>query len=207
MIIDNPGQLDAVHFDQNGLVPVITQHATTGEVLTLAYASRAALEKTLSSGTMWYYSRSRSSLWHKGETSGNTQTLVQLSSDCDGDAVLARVLPAGPACHTGARSCFDLAPTLRALADVIEQRTRERPANSYTTRLLEDANLRLKKLGEEAMELALACQSGDTGRIAEEAADVLYHVLVANAAAGVSLEQVLNELERRSAVGRPSGNQ
>lgn len=207
MNIESTEQLDALHFDQSGLVPVIAQHQSTGEVLTLAYASREALERTLESGTMWYYSRSRGRLWHKGETSGNTQTLVQLSSDCDGDALLARVLPAGPACHTGERNCFGTAPTLRSLADVIEQRARERPADSHTTRLLGDENLRLKKLGEEATELALACHSGDAVRIAEESADLLYHVLVATAAAGVSLEQVLDELERRSAVGRSPRNQ
>lgn len=203
MNIDNSGQLDAVVFDDHGLVPVVAQHASTGEVLMVAYASREALERTLESGTMWYYSRSRGALWHKGETSGNTQTLVQLSSDCDGDALLARVQPAGPACHTGSRNCFGTAPTLGLLADLIEQRARDLPENSYTTRLLEDANLRLKKLGEEATELALACHSGNAAQVAEESADLLYHVLVANAAAGVSLQQMLNELERRSGVGRP----
>jgi phosphoribosyl-ATP pyrophosphohydrolase/phosphoribosyl-AMP cyclohydrolase len=203
MNIDNREQLDSLVFDDRGLVPVVAQHATTGEVLMVAYASRAALERTLESGTMWYYSRSRGALWHKGETSGNTQTVVQLCCDCDGDAVLARVHPAGPACHTGARNCFGTAPTLSLLADLIEQRARDLPENSYTTRLLEDANLRLKKLGEEATELALACHSGNAARVAEESADLLYHVLVAGAAAGVSLQQVLDELERRSAFGGP----
>lgn len=207
MKIESSAQLDALHFDASGLVPVIAQHVTTGEVLMLAYASRAALERTLESGTMWYYSRSRGELWHKGETSGNTQTLVQLCSDCDDDALLARVLPAGPACHTGARNCFGTAPTLRLLADLIEQRARELPEDSYTTRLLADPNLRLKKLGEEATELALACHSGNTAQVTAESADLLYHVLVANAAAGVGLEQVLDELERRSALGRPPRNQ
>ncbi|HSL71170.1 MAG TPA: bifunctional phosphoribosyl-AMP cyclohydrolase/phosphoribosyl-ATP diphosphatase HisIE [Longimicrobiales bacterium] len=196
MIIDRPAQLAAVHFDAAGLVPVIAQDAGSGEVLMLAYANREALTRTLETRRMCYFSRSRQQLWEKGETSGHTQHLVDLHLDCDADALIARVHSAGPACHTGARNCFGAAPTLRELADVVAARDQTRPAGSYTVRLLSDRNLRLKKLGEEAVELALACQSGGAN-VAAEAADLLYHMLVATHAAGVNLEDILLELERR----------
>lgn len=188
--------LDTLDFERaGGLLPVVTQHALTGEVLMLAYTNRAALERTLAEQVMWYWSRSRAALWRKGETSGNVQRVVSLHPDCDADALLARVLPAGGSCHTGAWSCFDAAPTLRALADVITARM-EKP-EGYTGRLLADANLRLKKLGEESVELALACQRQDSAAVAEEAADLLYHVLVACRGADVKLEDVLAVLEER----------
>lgn len=198
MRIGEKAQLDALDFAKgSGLVPVVTQHARTGEVLMQAWANREALERTLETGEVWYWSRSRGRLWRKGETSGNVQRLVSLHADCDADAILVRVLPAGPACHTGAWSCFGAPPTLAALAEVLERRAQERPAGSYTTRLLEDRNLSLKKLGEEAVELALACADGDRERIAEEAADLLYHALVAARAAGVRAEDVLTALDQR----------
>lgn len=206
MNIEKIEQLDAVQFDEAGLIPVIAQHATTGEVLTLAYANREALTRTLESRRMWYYSRSRQELWRKGETSGNTQRLIELHSDCDGDALIARVVPAGPACHTGTRSCFDTSPTLVSLGDLIAERARTRIAGSYTVRLLGDMNLRLKKLGEEATELALACQSGEEN-VASEAADLMYHILVAAYAAGVRVDDILSELDWRfnAAGGARSG--
>jgi len=197
MKLETTGQLYAVQFDERGLVVVIVQHAGTGEVLMQAYANRAALERTLQERGLWLYSRSRASLWKKGESSGNTQSVASLHLDCDGDAVLARVIPAGPACHTGARNCFGALPVLPALGAVIEARAGAAVESSYTARLLADANLRLKKLGEEATELALACQSGDRTRIVSESADLLYHALVAGAASGVTIEQVLAELQRR----------
>ena len=200
MILRTIEQLDGVRFDRAGLVPVVAQHAHTGSVLMLAYANRAALELTLSTGLMHFYSRSRQSLWQKGESSGHRQQVIDLSLDCDGDALLARVLPAGPACHTGASNCFGVEPLLIELAQVIEERRATRPAGSYTVRLLDDANLRLKKLGEEALELALACQSGDRAGVAEESADLFYHLLVAAGAAGVSLADVLAVLAGRSAL-------
>ncbi|MEX1184312.1 MAG: bifunctional phosphoribosyl-AMP cyclohydrolase/phosphoribosyl-ATP diphosphatase HisIE [Gemmatimonadota bacterium] len=201
MIIAGATQLDRLDFDKrDGLLPVVTQHAHTGEVLMLAYASRNALERTLADGVMWYYSRSRDELWRKGDTSGNIQRLVSLHGDCDGDAVVARVLPTGPSCHTGDWSCFDAAPTLPGLDAVVAARAAAPAAGSYTKRLLDDSNLRLKKLGEEAVELALACERGDTRRVAEEAADLLYHALVACRAAGVSLDDVLAELAARRKV-------
>jgi phosphoribosyl-AMP cyclohydrolase / phosphoribosyl-ATP pyrophosphohydrolase len=196
--IDAPARLDSLDFDKaGGLIPVIAQHAHTGEVLMLAYANRAALERTLSDQVMWYYSRSRGELWRKGDTSGNVQHLVSLHGDCDGDSVIARVLPDGPACHTGARNCFDTVPTLTALDAVILERSVASPAASYTQTLLADRNLRLKKLGEEALELALACERRDRESIAEEAADLLYHALVACRGGGVALGEVLAVLDAR----------
>lgn len=151
--------LDALAFDPaSGLLPVVAQDARSGAVLMLAWADRAALERTLVEGTMWYHSRRRGP-WHKGATSGNTQRLVSLQGDCDGDAVLARVIPAGPACHSGADSCFGpgALPTLAALDALVAAR-QAAPADppGHTDRLLADRNLRLKKLGEEAVEVALA---------------------------------------------------
>jgi phosphoribosyl-ATP pyrophosphohydrolase/phosphoribosyl-AMP cyclohydrolase len=196
--IEGAAQLDQLDFSRGGgLIPVIAQHALTGEVLMLAYANREALERTLADRVMWYFSRSRSALWRKGDTSGNVQRVVSLHGDCDGDAVTARVLPAGPACHTGAANCFDTAPTLSALDTIIAERAQSTTGSGYTQKLLADRNLRLKKLGEEAMELALACEREDRERIAEEAADLLYHALVACRAADVSLGDVLMVLEAR----------
>ena len=202
MRIDGSAALDRLDFARGGgLIAVIAQHAHTGEVLMLAYANREALERTLDERVMWYFSRSRDELWRKGDTSGNVQNVVSLHGDCDGDAVLARVLPAGPACHTGAANCFDAAPTLTALDRVIIDRAQTPAGSSYTQKLLRDPNLRLKKLGEEAVELALACERQDGERIAEEAADLLYHALVACRAGQVSVDAVLAVLAERGADG------
>jgi phosphoribosyl-AMP cyclohydrolase / phosphoribosyl-ATP pyrophosphohydrolase len=202
MNIDTATQLDTVDFEKGGgLLPVVAQHAHTGAILMLGYATRAALERTLAERVMWYWSRSRGALWKKGETSGNVQRLISLHLDCDADAVVARVVPAGPTCHTGEWSCFDAAPTLAALDQVIAERAQEAgETGSYTQRLLRDVNLRLKKLGEEAVELALACDRGDRERVAGEAADLLYHVLVACRGAGVTVEEVLAILDERRSV-------
>jgi phosphoribosyl-ATP pyrophosphohydrolase/phosphoribosyl-AMP cyclohydrolase len=186
-----------------GLVTVVTQDALSGIVLMVAHADREALERTIATGEMHYRSRSRG-LWHKGATSGNTQRVVSLTADCDSDAVLARVVPAGPACHTGARSCFGEtalgADALGALDQTIAQRAAESgPAGKgYTRALLADRNLRLKKLGEEATELAVACADTDAARATSEAADVIYHTLVALRALGLSLDDVRGELRSRS---------
>ncbi len=182
-----------------GLIPVIVQHYATGEVLMLGFGNAESMRLSAESGELWLYSRSRQTLWHKGQTSGNTQTVISITPDCDGDAVLIRVRPNGPACHTGTRSCFAEAPTLRALADVIAARFDADPAESYTSKLFRDDNKRLKKLGEEAVELALACQEGNSEHAADEAADLLYHILVASAAAGASLDDILERLEERRA--------
>lgn len=200
MRITGPEDLDRIDFAKaDGLVPVIAQHARTGEVLMVAWANREALERTLAEGRMWYWSRTRGALWRKGESSGNVQRLAGLWLDCDADTVLAHVEPAGPSCHTGEWSCFGAPPILAALDGVIADRIGGKGGGGYTRRLLEDTNLRLKKLGEEAVELALACRDGDAARAAEEAADLVYHVLVACAATGVGLDEVLAVLERRRA--------
>jgi phosphoribosyl-ATP pyrophosphohydrolase/phosphoribosyl-AMP cyclohydrolase len=201
--------LDALNFEKgNGTVTVIAQDAATGVVLMVAAADREALERTIASGEMHYRSRSRG-LWHKGATSGNVQRVVSLSGDCDGDAVLARVAPAGPACHTGAMSCFGGAALVPDALGVLDATIATRMAvppgpdtpPSYTRRLLGDRNLRLKKIGEEAAELVTACADGDVARAREETADLLYHALVALRAVGGSLAEVREVLAAR--VGQP----
>ncbi len=186
-----------------GLVTVVTQDAVTGAVLMVAHMDREALERTLESGEMHYRSRSRGA-WHKGETSGNVQRVVSLARDCDGDALLARVTPAGPACHTGEPTCFGSATNgdaLSELATVIAERAGSTPDGaSYTQRLLSDRNLRLKKLGEEVAELIVALTDGDRSRIAEEVADAVYHALVAAQASGVTLDDVRRVLANRHSV-------
>lgn len=181
-----------------GLVTVVAQHAHGGAVLMVARADREALERTIASGEMHYHSRSRGA-WHKGATSGNVQRVVSLSADCDGDAVLARVVPAGPACHTGSATCFGdsgAGDVFGALDATIAARTPDSPG--YTARLLADRNLRLKKVGEECAEFLIACADGDRARIAEEAADLWYHVLVAARAMGVGLDDVRAVLASRA---------
>ena len=187
--------LDALDFAKGGgLVTVVTQDARTGAVLMVAHADREALARTLETGEMHYRSRTRGA-WHKGASSGNVQRAVSLAADCDGDAVLARVVPAGPACHTGAPSCFGEvalgADAFGVLGGTLARRAREAPrSSSYTSRLLGDRNLRLKKLGEEAAELVTACADGDAARATEEAMDLLYHALVALRALGVDVDDV-----------------
>ncbi|HEY7898215.1 MAG TPA: bifunctional phosphoribosyl-AMP cyclohydrolase/phosphoribosyl-ATP diphosphatase HisIE [Gemmatimonadaceae bacterium] len=195
-------KIDDLDFDKgNGLITVVTQDAGSGRVLMLAHMDRDALGRTLETGEMHYRSRTRG-LWHKGATSGNTQRVVSLTADCDGDAVLARVVPAGPACHNGTPSCFDnpsSGDALTVLADIIETRTQQGSTDdSYTRRLLADRNLRLKKLGEEAAELLVALADDDRDRIAEEAADLLYHTLVALRAQSVTLDDVRHIIAARS---------
>ncbi len=208
--------LDALDFAKGGgLVTVVTQDARTGVVLMLAHADREALERTLETGEMHYRSRSRGP-WRKGETSGNVQRVRSLSADCDGDAVLARVDPAGPACHTGDTSCFgDLPLTAEALskldATIASRAAAMTDASSagdedpsYTRRLLRDRNLRLKKIGEEAAELVVALADGDPDRAAQEAADLIFHALVGLRAAGVTLADVRSILAARTDARRGS---
>jgi len=203
--------LDSLDFTKSdGLVTVVTQDASSGAILMVAHADREALQRTVETGEMHYHSRSRG-LWRKGETSGNTQRVVSLSADCDRDSVLARVYSAGPACHTGARSCFGdaalAADVLGELDATIESRAvgAASPSGkpSYTRKLLDDRNLRLKKIGEECAELVTACADNDLERAIEESADVIYHVLVALRSVGGSLEGVRAELERRATAGAP----
>lgn len=200
--VRDTGDLDGVTFDETGLVPVVAQDASDGRVLMVAWANREALEQTLDTGFVHFWSRSRGELWKKGLTSGNTLALVSLHADCDGDTILARVDPAGPACHTGDDTCFGTGTepaaeaTLPAVWRTLASRAEERPEGSYTVRLLEDENLRIKKLGEENAELIQALLRDD-GRAPEEAADLLYHALVALLSNGHSLDDLLRELESR----------
>jgi phosphoribosyl-ATP pyrophosphohydrolase/phosphoribosyl-AMP cyclohydrolase len=195
--------LESLAFDKGGgLVTVVAQHAETGVVLMVAHADREALEKTIATGEMHYRSRTRG-LWHKGATSGNTQRVVSLSADCDGDAVLARVIPAGPACHVGTTSCFGDtsldADTFGALDRVIASRLQDGDSStSYTKRLLGDRNLRLKKLGEETAELVTALADGNTGAAVNEASDLIYHTLVALRSVGATVDEVRAVLAQRA---------
>jgi len=214
--------LDELAWNERGLVPVVAQDAVGGRVLMVAWANREALERTLRTGDLHFWSRSRRELWRKGETSGNVLRLRSLHADCDADTVLALVSPTGPACHTGETSCFgrgaapppasgqpapssvsaDGAPgaglsVLAELWSAIDARAAELPEGSYTTKLLSDENLRLKKLGEETAELVTALAKSDAERSAEEAADLLYHLLAALRGAGVPLGRVLEILAER----------
>ena len=189
----------ALNFEKSGgLVTVVAQDARSGRVLMVAHADAEALQLSLDTGEMHYRSRTRG-LWHKGATSGNTQQLVERFMDCDADAVLARVIPAGPACHTGASTCFGegAADTLGELDATIDARAGESNATGYTAKLLADRNTRLKKIGEEASELVTACADGDAVRATEEAADLIYHTLVALHAAGGTLDGVRDVLRAR----------
>ena len=195
--------IDALDFAKgNGLVTVVAQDARSGAVLMVAHADREALERTVATGEMHYRSRSRGR-WHKGATSGNVQRVLSLHADCDGDAVLARVVPAGPACHTGATSCFGDAALAADAFGALDATVRARAESpsvgaGYTRRLLADRNLRLKKLGEEAAELVVACADEDRPRAAEEGADLVYHALVALRALGLSLDDVRRVLAARA---------
>jgi phosphoribosyl-ATP pyrophosphohydrolase/phosphoribosyl-AMP cyclohydrolase len=177
---------EQVEYDGDGLVPCVVQDWNTGEVLTLAYMNELALARTRASGELHLWSRSRGEQWHKGATSGNLQAVRALRLDCDGDALLALVEPAGPACHTGERTCFhngELEPgapheTLPGLERTLTERARERPAGSYTVELLDDPPRIGEKVMEEAEEVARAAREESDERVDEEAADVLYHLLV-----------------------------
>jgi phosphoribosyl-ATP pyrophosphohydrolase/phosphoribosyl-AMP cyclohydrolase len=194
-----------IAFDERGLVPCIVQDWRTGEVLTLAYMNAESLRLTRESGEMHFFSRSRLKLWHKGATSGNVQTLRALRYDCDADALLALVEPAGPACHTGARTCFyrgELDPaapheTLPELERTIAARAQARPAGSYTTLLLDDRELAGAKVQEEAEEVVRAVREESDERVAEEAADVIYHLAVLLRSRDLSLADAERVLDGR----------
>lgn len=198
--------LDTIDFQKgNGLVVVVAQDARDGSVLMVAFADREAIALSLRTGVMHFHSRKRG-LWKKGETSGNTLRVEALFADCDADAILARVAPAGPTCHTGQTTCFGEpdADAIRALERVVEARANDPAASaSYTRKLLDDRNLRLKKIGEEASELVVALADEDRARAAEEAADLVYHVMVALRAGGVSFDEVRKVLAARHAKAKP----
>lgn len=194
-----------VVFDERGLLPCIVQDWSSGEVLMLAYMNEEALRRTRSTGELHLWSRSRGEQWHKGATSGNTQTVRALRLDCDGDTLLALVEPAGPACHTGERTCFhrgELEPpapheTLPGLERTLRQRATERPAGSYTVSLLENPPLIGEKVMEEAEEVARAAREESDERVDEEAADVLYHLLVLLHSRGRALADAERVLDAR----------
>lgn len=210
-----------IEFDQRGLAPCVVQDFASGEVLTLAYVSAQSLEMTLETGELHFHSRSRDELWKKGESSGNFMHLRQLRYDCDGDALVAMVDPLGPACHTGQRSCFyrevlgsapirEDAPSapsepspvtyeaLPALERTLRSRAVERPDGSYTVQLLDDPELIGAKIEEEAEEVIRAGREESDERVAEEAADLLYHLSVLLTARGVSQSAVMEVLNARS---------
>jgi phosphoribosyl-AMP cyclohydrolase / phosphoribosyl-ATP pyrophosphohydrolase len=197
----------------DGLLPVVVADVTTGAVLTLAYANREALERTLSEKTTWFFSRSRQALWKKGETSGHTQAVVSVAYDCDGDALLYRVIPHGPACHTGAASCFHrellsagdtpstgvFSGAVAELARTIAGRRNASPETSYTAKLLSEGVDRIaKKVGEEATEVVIASKNDDRPAFVGEVADLVYHTLVLLESRGVTLDEVGGELLRRA---------
>ncbi|UPG95852.1 bifunctional phosphoribosyl-AMP cyclohydrolase/phosphoribosyl-ATP diphosphatase HisIE [Luteibacter aegosomatissinici] len=187
----------------DGLVPAIVQHARTGEVLMLGYMDEAALAKTRETGLVTFFSRSKQRLWTKGETSGDTLTLVDLKIDCDADTLLVRALPAGPTCHTGTTSCFgnDVVPALGFLAELnalVASRHDERPKGSYTTKLFEGGIRRMaQKVGEEGVETALAAVAEDDDALLGEAADLVFHLMVVLRARGIGFEQVVAKLASR----------
>jgi phosphoribosyl-ATP pyrophosphohydrolase/phosphoribosyl-AMP cyclohydrolase len=190
-------------FDDAGLLPVIVQDRASGDVLMVAWANAEALERTAETGLAHFWSRSRKALWRKGETSGNGLRVVEARADCDRDTLLLVVDPEGPACHTGARTCFgETSPTaagmLEELARVVAERADAPPDESYTARLLSKGpDQVLKKIGEEATEVVLAGRAQSDERLAEETADLLYHLLVALHQRGVPLTRVMDELRRR----------
>jgi phosphoribosyl-ATP pyrophosphohydrolase/phosphoribosyl-AMP cyclohydrolase len=203
--------IENIKFDQNGLVPAIVQDAVSKEVLTLAYMNEESLKKTIETKETWFYSRSRQELWHKGATSGNTQTVVEMRYDCDQDAILVLVQPAGPACHTGAYTCFketidgqgaetlqDRFQIFNTLEKTIAERETELPEGSYTTYLFnEGVDKILKKVGEEAAEVIIASKNRDHEELKWEVADLLFHLMVLLREQKLPLDDVLNVLEKR----------
>lgn len=213
-----------IKFDERGLVPAIVQDANSLQVLTLAYMNWESLERTLAEHETWFWSRSRASLWHKGETSGNSQRVVDVTLDCDHDALRILVVPEGPACHTGAQTCFhnelqeasqdgvenegkqaekaDLGEMLSLLYSLIESRNRERPENSYTTYLFDQGlDKILKKVGEECAETIIAAKNEDRYALVKESSDLLYHLLVLFVERRLRLDEVRDELLSRSGKG------
>ena len=205
--------LEKVRFGPDGLVPVVAQDGRSGNVLMLAWANREALTLTLTNGRAYYWSRSRQALWRKGESSGHDQLVHEIRLDCDGDSVLYRVEQHGPACHTGQPTCFftTIRPDgtmvegadpggnlLTRLAATIAQRAAERPADSYTVKLLDKGTAKIsQKVGEEAVEVVVAANAEDGPRLASESADLLYHLLVLLQARDVRFDDVLAALQQR----------
>jgi phosphoribosyl-ATP pyrophosphohydrolase/phosphoribosyl-AMP cyclohydrolase len=183
-----------------GLIPAIVRDARTGEVLTLAYMNAESLRRTEESGETWFWSRSRQELWHKGATSGNTQRVVDIAADCDGDALVVSVIPNGPACHTGARSCFAGVPlrTIDKLYATLQSRFDERPEGSYSASLFDAGRAKiLKKVNEEATEVVIAASHETRERLVSEIADLVYHLSALMVNEGIAWADVEDELARR----------
>lgn len=207
--------IEGLKFDDKGLITAVVQDAQSKEVLTVAYMNEESLQKTIETGETWFYSRSRQELWHKGETSGNTQKVVSIKTDCDKDALVVEVLPAGPACHNGTTSCFgetivqnnqvgsvDIIPYL---ADVIRQREMEMPEGAYTTYLFEKGIDKIcKKVGEEATEVVIGAKNRDAEEVKWEAADLFYHLLVLLQEQKINVYDVLKVLKVRHEEKRAS---
>lgn len=213
-------RIEQIKFDERGLVPVVVQDFNTRQVLTLAYMNAESLRRTVETKETWFFSRSRTSLWHKGETSGHTQRVTAILVDCDSDALTILVEPKGPACHTGAQTCFhnelqeavlseeiadrtsNLGAVLNELYALIETRKRDRPAGSYTTYLFDQGlDKILKKVGEESSETIIAAKNKDESLLVGEVSDLLYHLLVLMVERGVTIDQVREELTRRRQEG------
>lgn len=205
-------------FDADGLIPAIVQDATTRQILTVAYMNRETATLSLTRGETWFWSRSRQEIWHKGETSGNTQKITEMHLDCDGDALLVLVHPRGPACHTGAETCFHqrlfsavpgedtplgrFPETVDRLIKTIKDRRKHRPEGSYTSYLFTQGRDKiLKKIGEESAETIIAAKNRSREELTAESADLIYHLLVLLANEEVEFEEVLGELDRRSGNG------
>ena len=189
-----------VKFDANGLIPAIVRDAKSGAILTLAYMNEESLAKTRDTGETWFWSRSRNELWHKGATSGNTQRVIHIAEDCDGDALVVTVEPAGPACHTGAVSCFAGVPPLPLdrLMSVLRDRYEKRPEKSYSAYLFNEGRDKiLKKVGEEATEVVIAAKGQGRDRLVSEIADLAYHLSVLMVDEGMDWADVYEELGRR----------
>lgn len=202
-IIDLTQGLDALTFDEAGLIPAIVQDVETGRVLMLGYMNREAITKTLESGRVTFFSRSRKTIWEKGESSGNTLQFREMRADCDGDALLIKAAPMGPTCHTGADTCWDEvnedpAAFLKLLEQVIATREESGDTHSYTVKLLQAGAMKIaQKVGEEGVETALEGAAGTEEKLAEETADLFYHVLVLLRSRGISLKHVTDVLRER----------
>ena len=197
--------IDTLNFKKlNGLIPAVIQDAQTNQVLMVGFMNREALEKTLSDKKVTFWSRTKQRLWQKGETSGNFLEFLSLSSDCDNDSLLIKAIPHGPVCHTNQFTCFgedeitDIGSVLYHLEEIIRDRQRTMPEGSYTSKLFKEGTPRIaQKVGEEGVEVALAAVLGDTKRLTEESADLLYHLLVLLRQQGMTLKDIVLELRRR----------
>lgn len=200
--------IEGLKFDDKGLITAVVQDAQSKEVLTVAYMNEESLQKTIETGETWFYSRSRQELWHKGETSGNVQKVVSIKSDCDQDALVVEVIPAGPACHNGTTTCFtnsivqndvvgsvDIIPEL---VNIIRQREIDMPEGAYTTYLFEKGIDKIcKKVGEEATEVVIGAKNRDAQEVKWETADLIYHLLVLLQEQKIDVYEVLEVLKTR----------